>query len=280
MTVKLIDPKLSMLAQSAWIGLYDERLRVMRFEEEVVLAEMFVYETNKMGYRTLITPPFMPNTHLVNFKGVDFGELVRALEGFCHHGNWSYVKFDFPIGNQLAAGFPTTFNVHQKYTYRLNSLINWRDGATSKLRNDINKLDRYSFSVSNQLPKHIDFFLAKLKTVGFSELEIMQRTSQAEGFYFVEEATGKFVACCLQEEGVVYYLAAANEKSDRTVATCGLAYCIDEAHRRGVKIFDFEGSMIPGVEAYFKKFGGDRTYYLSMSMGKGWKYRLRNWIRR
>lgn len=279
MMVQLIDPKQSMLAHSSWVDLYDERLRVMRFEEEGVLAEMFVFETNKLGYRTLITPPFMPNTHLAIFKRVDFAELVVAMEAFCKNGSWSYVKFDFPIGNQLAAGFPSTFNLHQKYTYRLNALEAWRDGATSKLRNDINKLDRYSFSVCEALPKHYNFFVEKLRSVGFSELEIMQRTCHAEGFYFVEEANGKFVACCLEEDGVVYYLAAANEKSDRTVATCGLAFCIDEAHRRGVEIFDFEGSMIPGVEAYFKKFGGERTYYLSISMGRGWKYRLRNWIR-
>ena len=281
MKVQLVSPRDSGLATSAWTSLYDERLGVLRIDVEgKCVAEMFVYDVNKWGYQSLITPSFMPNTQLVRYSEVSINDLVEAIDAFCERGTWSYWKFDFPVGEEFAAGFPPTLLIHQKYTYRISELNNWRAGATSKLRNDINKMDRYTFEVSESLPSHFDFFERKLREVGLKETQILRNSAESNGFYFVEEREGRFVACCLLQGDTVYYLAAANEKADRTVATCGLAYCIDEALRRGARIFDFEGSMIPGVEAYFKKFGGDRAYYLSFSRGRGWKYRLRKLLRK
>ncbi|PSK95177.1 GNAT family N-acetyltransferase [Taibaiella chishuiensis] len=38
------------------------------------------------------------------------------------------------------------------------------------------------------------------------------------------------------------------------------AICL--ARRMGLRIFDFEGSMDPGIEPFFRRFGGSRQYYL------------------
>lgn len=278
--IQLISPSQSAFASSAWLPLYDQRLKVLQWVHDEGRAEMFVYETNRWGYRTLITPPYMPNTQLTFTGEVQFAAFGKALAEYCNLGNWSYWKFDFPIGNQVAADFPPTLNVREKYTYRIESLSNWRDMATSKLRNDINKMDRYHFQVNAGRANYIEFFKMKLASVGLKHVEILERSTLSDAFYFIEEKEGRYVACCVHQGDVVYYLAAANEKSDRTIATCGLAYCIDEALRKGARVFDFEGSMIPGVEAYFKKFGGSKHHYISVENGRGWKYRLRKFLRK
>ena len=35
--------------------------------------------------------------------------------------------------------------------------------------------------------------------------------------------------------------------------------CIRQARELGLEVFDFEGSMIPGIERYFRSFGGTLT---------------------
>jgi hypothetical protein len=39
---------------------------------------------------------------------------------------------------------------------------------------------------------------------------------------------------------------------------------IKVAKSKGVKTFDFEGSMIPGVEKFFRGFGGELTTYFAI----------------
>ncbi len=58
------------------------------------------------------------------------------------------------------------------------------------------------------------------------------------------------------------------EKAYRGVGALLLFEAIKEARRRGLKIFDFEGSMIPSIEKFFRGFGGDLTPYYRVN--KAW----------
>jgi len=85
---------------------------------------------------------------------------------------------------------------------------------------------------------------------------------------------------CLCMNGVAYYLAATNAKENNSLSACGLAHCIAVAEERGVGIFDFEGSMIPEVERFFRGFGGELTPYFSLEKGKGFIYGLRSFLKK
>lgn len=52
---------------------------------------------------------------------------------------------------------------------------------------------------------------------------------------------------------------------------------IKAARQRGQKIYDFEGSMDPGIESFFRKFGGERKTYLSFRQNRSvlWKIKTR-----
>jgi len=72
-----------------------------------------------------------------------------------------------------------------------------------------------------------------------------------------------------------YFMGAMNPEGDSSKAMSLLLWhCIQEAKKRGNHTFDFEGSMDPGVERFFRNFGGARTLYLVLQKEKHWLWRL------
>ncbi|MBL7816253.1 MAG: peptidoglycan bridge formation glycyltransferase FemA/FemB family protein [Saprospiraceae bacterium] len=67
-----------------------------------------------------------------------------------------------------------------------------------------------------------------------------------------------------------YYLAGGSTDKGRQLGAMHLllSEAIDEAQRLGCTVFDFEGSMLKGVESFFRGFNGVLTPYF-----KVWKYR-------
>jgi hypothetical protein len=55
-------------------------------------------------------------------------------------------------------------------------------------------------------------------------------------------------------------------------------HAIKTARGKGLKIFDFEGSMDPGIEAFFRRFGGARKTYLCASRNKSLLWKLKKTI--
>jgi lipid II:glycine glycyltransferase (peptidoglycan interpeptide bridge formation enzyme) len=53
---------------------------------------------------------------------------------------------------------------------------------------------------------------------------------------------------------------------------------IKAARDKGLKIFDFEGSMDPGIEAFFRRFGGARKTYLYASKNKSLLWKIKKTI--
>ena len=79
-----------------------------------------------------------------------------------------------------------------------------------------------------------------------------------------------------------YFMGAKNPESEGYRATSLLLWhCIREAKKRGNAFFDLEGSMDPGVERFFRNFGGTRELYLVLRKTGHWLWKLRNmWNRR
>lgn len=71
------------------------------------------------------------------------------------------------------------------------------------------------------------------------------------------------------DDDTVYYLASGIDRTRRPSGLMSylLAVAIEKAQQQG-KIFDFEGSMIRGVEKYFRSFGGERTPYHQITRGR------------
>ena len=62
---------------------------------------------------------------------------------------------------------------------------------------------------------------------------------------------------------------------------CLIAHCIQQAKKQS-DFFDFEGSMIPAIESFYRKFGGDYTPYLNIYKNSTREFlveKLQSWYR-
>lgn len=78
-----------------------------------------------------------------------------------------------------------------------------------------------------------------------------------------------------------YYLAGAKNptEKDSRAMTALLWHAIKEAIQRGKKTFDFEGSMDPGVEKFFRNFGGRRELFLIIQKNDSLLWKLKERLR-
>lgn len=74
-----------------------------------------------------------------------------------------------------------------------------------------------------------------------------------------------------------YYLMGARspESESHRAMSLLLWQAIQDAQARGNLYFDFEGSMDPGVERFFRKFGARRELYLVLKKEDSWLWRLK-----
>lgn len=87
------------------------------------------------------------------------------------------------------------------------------------------------------------------------------------------DALGRFderaIACTfmVHDRRTAYYLLGGYDAEDRHHGAGALAILtsIEEAQRRGLAVFDFEGSMIPAIERFFRGFGGELVHYFTVN---------------
>jgi len=280
---------------SIWKDVFnsDERLGVLVVSEDggQAVSACLVWDTQRKFFRSLITPPLMPNvgwTWLAHFEKSSTRiskekEVMAALVEYLSSGVWDYWKLDFPHEfKDFQAAIWKGIQPKQKYTYRLNLLSDWREGVDSKLKNILKKKDSFNFEVRPFSTEEFENFGVTLSSRGVKHFELFKEVSTTlhENIYIVVGDEGKYKALCLLMNGVAYYIAATNAKENNALSACGLAHCISVAELRGAQVFDFEGSMIPEVERFFRGFGGELTAYFSLEKGKGIVYRLRRLLKK
>lgn len=92
---------------------------------------------------------------------------------------------------------------------------------------------------------------------------------EGSGFAYVTTENGhdSAAAFCAHDAGTAYYLLGGVDKSHASGGAGAMAVdaCIAHAHGLGLRVFDFEGSMLPEVERYFRTFGGTPVPYFTVN---------------
>ncbi|MDI6740189.1 MAG: GNAT family N-acetyltransferase, partial [Candidatus Edwardsbacteria bacterium] len=72
---------------------------------------------------------------------------------------------------------------------------------------------------------------------------------------------------CIHDATTAYYLLGGYDHASkhRGAGAAALWAAIGHAKGIGLKRFDFEGSMVPQIERYFRGFGGTQTLYLTIN---------------
>lgn len=270
---------------------YGSELLLLKFVEDAeVIAVMWAWESGKKLMNSLITPPFSPNcwlTFLTDYdkpatKRAKEKEVQKALLAFVENGKWGYWKFDFPVEftdfqEAIWKGtLPKT-----KYTYRILDLQNWEEKIDTKLRNKLKRFSDFTFEVRPFGEDEMKLFMASSAAKGVAHEQLLSKFNLLNSVYAftVIAGGGQYQAFCAIVGDICYYLVSSNAKNDNALSACGVKFCIEEGVRRGCSSFDFEGSMIPEIEVFFRSFGGDLLPYFSIEGGRGIAYFLRKLIK-
>jgi hypothetical protein len=175
------------------------------------------------------------------------------------------------------------FKVTPRYTYRLDLSASEearrRDMSPTR-RNDLTKAARDGLCACR-----VDDFadVKRLVQAGFVRNEIsggasgldaifgtFARADNSYAFVTVRGEEPLAAVFVVHDAKTAFYLLSGyrSEGGHHGAGALALAAAIEHAASLGLKVFDFEGSMIPPIEKYFRGFGGDLTPFFTVN--KAW----------
>lgn len=273
-----------------WAAAYDSGLKrfAMIADNGDIVGGWCAYQRRKWGLEILITPPFASHCGLFFFSekksvaGIQ-SETKKCMEAIAHfliQSNYHFFKIEFPPEfHDFQSFIWKKINVTTRYTYllSLNSSVEQLESSFDpKLRNKISKGKQGTLELSHKSNIELahQLFTDNLRRKGLSwndhilrsllGLPSMHYTIISDG----DAAVAAALVCGQNEK--CYYLFGSTDKSQQQNAAGPLALrsAIVQAKEMGFTTFDFEGSMIPEVEGFFRQFGGKLTPLYSINGGR------------
>ncbi|MFN3301250.1 MAG: GNAT family N-acetyltransferase, partial [Sediminibacterium sp.] len=244
-----------------------------------------VYKERKFGVSIYRNPPFTP---LIGpFLKIDALNPVRVINTWkeaissmtVFMDNLPYLIISFSLDRRIVDTQPfiwNKFKVVPGYTYILDLTLPIDDiwnRMSNERRNDIRKGQSDGLTVeqtnnfeiikslvlktfSRQGKKINEYYLDKI-LFGFAADE--------NSFAFVTFRKKQPIACsfCINDKYIAYYILGGYDKELKHHGAGALAMweAIKYSKTLGLRYFDFEGSMVPQIERYFRGFGGILTPY-------------------
>lgn len=271
-----------------WVDIYSRKIVFCGvFENNSKLqAAFYYYKDTFCGIPYLHCPPFTPyNGFCLKINSKNFasqqGEAKKIIaciaDYFDKLSATAIIRIAFPPNITDMQPFVwNKFKVIPNYTYRISLTqsiddifaqmsadkrkdINraLKDGVNSSLCSDGNIVksvvektyDRKSLSVNREFLNRI-FFGFSDSSNSFAIVSYLDKIPIATAF-------------CVYDDTTAYYLLGGydNENKHSGAGALALWNAIQHSKEMGMKIFDFEGSMIIPVEKYFRGFGGQLTPY-------------------
>jgi hypothetical protein len=280
---------LPLFLREEWRGIVGEgyeRLAV-RDKDGRAVAAINLHRTRRAGLRLISHPAFNPHCGLWRrqqaknpSKAVGeakklhtaLAEYLLAQDGMVH------LAFP-PEETDLQPWAWSGFKVVAQWTYRINlgqELAAIRAGYEDKQRNAIKKGLAGGTVETTDDPDRVlnavrSTFARKGKGLDEDTASALIHAflKPGHGFAFVTVENGKdsAAAFCAHAAGTCYYLLGGVDKAHASNGAGAMAVdaCIGQAHAFGLRVFDFEGSMLPEVERYFRTFGGTPTPYFTVN---------------
>jgi len=282
---KLNDEYGSIFTSLEWLKLFKDNITIYGiYKNDGQLIGGFYLAIHKIkGIKMLWQAPYA--SHLGPFfkieqkkyvKKLDFEkELIETFARFIDELN--YAGLSFRISNKIIDTQPFTwrkFTVIPQYTYIVDldtdEDMMWENMA-SENRNDIRKGEKDELEVKQVT----DFKLTKeliYKTFDRQNMEVDNKDLEKILFEFANDDNSYSFICykngtpistsfCIYDNQTAYYILGGYdyENKHHSAGTMVIWESIKHAKATGLKYFDFEGSMKPEIEKYFRKFGGKLT---------------------
>ncbi len=261
-----------------WLDLFGSQLSLYGiFDPQKNLVGAFtLLHTRIKGLSYLKNPLTTPHNALIYrndadslFKRNSFDKsLHTSIADFLKKQHAGMIQFSLPpevkdVQPYLWKGF----KVSPSYTYQLN--LSAADdqilaGFDPKLRSDITKAQKDGVTVE----RTADLESVRALVTGKSDPGLIKKivhdfSQTGKSFAIAANKDGRMAAAgyCVFDSTTAYYILGGydSDQKQRGAAGYALEGAILHAKSLGLKVFDFEGSMVPSIESFFRGFGGELT---------------------
>lgn len=274
-----------------WINMFGSNISLNGIfnDNNDLIGAFFHFKASKFGMPYIANPPFTPNNGLffinpsTNKSNQNTFEksVMELIADFYITLSPFFFVTSLPVGYKDTQPFSwKKFNVLPKYTYRIdlslpeNTLL---ENLTSEKRKSLNKAEKDNLVIRKESDLTVVYDLI-LKTFERQHEKISEQWLKSILFEFADTTNSiAFVAYngekpiatsfCVNDKHTAYYILGGYDADNRHhgAGVSTMWNCITHARSAGLKVFDFEGSMIPDIEKYFREFGGTMTPYFAMT---------------
>ena len=303
MLIKQLDaatlPAYQLLAQESgsvfnsmsWISLYGNELEKYGVfdKDNKLIAAFYLYRSTIKGLTYYKNPPYTPHiglcyknksTNKANALSYD-KNLLTEIAAFIGSLKFGVLTLALPANVTDAQPFIwKKFKTIPNYTYHIDLNLSMEEllqnMATDK-RNSLKKAEKDGIT-TKQITDHtiiealiLKTFSRKQKAVdgAFVNKILTAFLNDRTGFAFVSFLNDQPLATafCITDHSTCYYLLGGydNENKHQGAGVSAIWNSMLHAKEKGLGTFDFEGSMLPEVEKFFRGFGGNLTPYYTIN---------------
>lgn len=286
----------SVLLSQAWIKIMEDDRFVLNgiFNKNKELIGCFYYTRFKRGkvFSQISASPFTPHCGLFvkdetinpSQKNTFEKKIMQLIAEYFNEKKVDILALPFPCQySDMQSFIWEGYSVEPRYTYQLNLAKPEEEllaGMSPERRKNIRKAQKDGINIQ----KENDYSAAK---------ELIEATYKNQGLsidknvfdaiftsFSTERNTicmvshnkkGDPIACvyCIFDQEICYYIMGGYSKTSRHEGAGALAMweAIKIAKEKGIRTFDFEGSMLKSVEKYFRGFGGEIKPFYTVKDG-------------
>ncbi|MGB0423047.1 MAG: GNAT family N-acetyltransferase [Flavobacteriales bacterium] len=264
-----------------WMSTNGNTLPIGIFANSDLIGGAILGKASLKGVSALLNVHGMPSLGLFvapevfknpNMK-VSERDISKALESWLSSRKEKIKLIRFsPNFNDLLPLYWSGFILQTKYTYQIDLSLSkdelWGQ-LNSKLKSGIKKVQEkgleYSETRIDDAKELILIANSGLNTKALDlinlTLDQLSNSSHTALCTLSEQGSPVAAACTYISDGNMYYLFGGANKEKSGYGAAMIWERMLKAREMGLKKFDFEGSMIPGVEKFFRQFGGDLCTY-------------------
>ena len=277
-----------------WLELFGDKVQIYGIYDkgDNLIGGFHLYREKRFGFTLYRNPMFTPNIGpFLQIKAKNHVSVMNTwkkalglVAGFLDKLPCSVltVTLDKSIVDTQPF-FWKAFKVVPGYTYLLNlaeSVETIQKNMSAERRNDIKKATKDGL-VAKQIS---DFKIAKslvLRTLARQQVSVSEQYLDKILFSFANENNSIAFVCfddktpiatafCVLDNKMAYYILGGYDERQRHHGAGALAVweSIKYSQEIGLQYFDFEGSMVPQIEKYFRGFGGQLTPYYRVNKAK------------
>jgi lipid II:glycine glycyltransferase (peptidoglycan interpeptide bridge formation enzyme) len=274
-----------------WITVYGKELELIGIynDNQELIGCFYVYKSSKLGLSYIVNPPFSPNNALIFINPAEGRSNRISFEKSIHSNIAEWFKkqnaklcvSSFPYEfSDMQEYFWREFKVIPHYTYRLSLRFSEKDlflNMSAEKRKSIRKAEKDN--ITARLENNAETIINLVKktfhrknkrfNLNLASKIITSFLSNGKGYAFVSSHNGKDISCnfCIHDKHTAFYLFGGYdaESKHHGAGVLSMWECIKHAKKLNLSVYDFEGSMLPEVEKYFRDFGGDLIPYFTIN---------------